>query len=255
MNTLGKLLLSMQKLSIGIGHRILPMVSPVNGDVVSSTGALSSEHWQELEFLTGGLCYRCGYPMEQFCPPETWCGPCNANEPNIKRTRSALIYSDMSRRLILNFKHGGRVDNLTIFTNWMQSAANEILCQPAVLVPVPLHLFRRLHRKFNQSALLSGALAKACKLQHKPQWLVRHRNTQRQGFKSTKNRQENVKGAFRVPDKYLEQIKGKRIILIDDVRTSGATLEACAKTLLLAGASQIDAITLARIVKTQETSK
>ncbi|MCF6292064.1 MAG: ComF family protein [Robiginitomaculum sp.] len=255
MNTLGKLLLSMQKLSIGIGHRILPMVSPVNGDVVSSTGALSSEHWQELEFLTGCLCYRCGYPMEQFCPPETWCGPGNANKPNITRTRSALVYSDMSRRLILNFKHGGRVDNLTIFTNWMQGAANEILCQPAVLVPVPLHLFRRLHRKFNQSALLSGSLAKACKLQHKPQWLVRHRNTQSQGFKSTKNRQKNVKGAFRVPDKYLEQIKGQRIILIDDVRTSGATLEACAKTLLLAGAKQIDAITLARIVKTQETSK
>lgn len=255
MSAFGKLLLSIQKLFVDVSHRILPAVSPVNSDVVSSTGALSAEHWTQLEFLSGSLCYRCGHPMEAFCPPETWCGACNAEEPIIYRTRSALVYCDMSRRLILSFKHGGRSDSIVVFSNWMQTAANEVLQQPAVLVPVPLHLFRRMHRKFNQSALLSRSLSKTSNLPNKPQWLIRHRNTQSQGFKSSKNRQQNVKGAFRVPDKYLSQIKGRRIILIDDVRTSGATLEACAKALLLAGAEQIDAVTLARIVKTKEVTK
>lgn len=254
MSGLGKLFVTVRRIFGSIGQQILPTVSPIDGNVVPSSGAISAEHWQKLEFLGTSVCDCCGIPLAQSFLPQTWCGACEAKSSKVSRTRSALVYSEMSKRLILSFKHGGRSDNIKVFASWIHLAAEELLGEPGVLVPVPLHLYRRLHRRFNQSALLAGCLAKTCKLPVQPQWLIRTRNTPSQGFKSTTGRNRNVQGAFLVPQRFCGQVKGQRIILVDDVRTSGATLEACAKALLNAGAAQVDAVTLARIVKPVEVS-
>jgi ComF family protein len=165
-----------------------------------------------------------------------------------------LIYGEVSKQLILQFKHGGRADSVPVFANWMVQAGKEILGPEAILVPVPLHLWRRVSRKFNQSALLAGAMARQTGIQHQPLLLHRHRHTPPQGFKSGASRKRNVRGAFTVPNSQRQKIRGQHLVLIDDVRTSGATLNACARALLGAGAAQVDAVTLARVVKPVEVA-
>ncbi|PHR59636.1 MAG: amidophosphoribosyltransferase [Robiginitomaculum sp.] len=249
MNRLGKSLTPLRQAWHGVLQQILPAVSPLGLGVVSSTGAINAEQWRELEFLSGAICHACGAPVPQSLDPQSLCLSCESRPPRVARTRSALVYSELSKRLILGFKHGDRADSIEVFANWMAQAAPDLLRSPGILIPVPLHLFRRMQRKFNQSALLGNALSRNCALPHEPLALVRRRNTPSQALKSGKGRARNVSGAFRVPKKYVNIIKGQRIILIDDVRTSGATLDACATSLLAAGAAQIDAITLARVVK------
>ncbi|MBL4596281.1 MAG: ComF family protein [Robiginitomaculum sp.] len=252
MTRLGEVSRQLKRFTQGIKHYVLPPISPLTGEVVDSLGGLGATQWGKLEFLCGSICFCCGIPLEQNNFTDARCAICEATPPQIRCSRSALVYSTTSRKLILNFKYGGRTDSTHIFSNWMIQAASDILQPPAILVPVPLHIFRRMHRKFNQSALLANALAKQCQMSHQPRWLVRHRNTPSQGLKSGPNRARNVQGAFRVPKRFADKIRGQRIVLVDDVRASGATLEACAKALLLAGATQIDAVTLARVVKPLE---
>ncbi len=249
MNRIDRSLTPLSRLWHKVLQQVLPAVSPLGLGVVSSTGAMDAAQWRELEFLSGAICQACGAPVPQSLDPQNLCLSCESRPPKVARTRSALVYSDLSKRLILSFKHGGRADSIEVFANWMAHAAPDLLQPPGILVPVPLHLFRRMQRKFNQSALLSNALASRCNLTHEPLVLVRRRHTPSQAQKSGKGRARNVSGAFLVPDKYLSLIKGQRIVLIDDVRTSGATLDACAASLLASGAAQIDAITLARVVK------
>jgi len=121
-----------------------------------------------------------------------------------------------------------------------------------MIVPVPLHWRRRIKRRFNQSTLLGRALAKRHGLSLCPHLLDRARHTPTQAGRNARARHHNVTGAFRVPDKYREHLKGAHILLIDDVRTTGATLNACARPLLAAGCAQVEALTLARIVKPAE---
>ncbi len=230
----------------------LPATSALKPDLVSSAGALPPQLWQDLHFISGSLCTSCGRPLPQTLLTDIHCGACEISKPLIGRLRSALIYNDASRDLILNFKYGGHMESLHAFASWMHAAAKEILQAPAILVPVPLHTRRRMQRKFNQSALLAQTLAGLCHLPNEPMWLIRHRNTPIQGVLSTSRRINNVKNAFRVPDRMRQNLQDKHIVLIDDVYTSGATLNSCAKTLLAAGVKTVDAITLARVVKLDE---
>jgi len=242
----------LKHISTRLVEQILPPTSPIDHKLVSSNGALTAEHWQKLHFLTGSLCSCCGRPMPQILLAEILCAKCEIKRPRITKTRSALVYNDASRALILNFKYGGHTDNLHSFASWMHFAAQDILRPPGILVPVPLHMYRRMQRKFNQSALLANTLSKLSGLAHKPLWLKRHRNTPIQGFLSPARRVRNVSGAFSVPSRFLPDLRDKHIILVDDVRTSGATLEACARELLAAGAKEVNAITLTRVVKLEE---
>ncbi len=252
MRRIGKLFFDTRTGLRQITQLLLPALSPITGEVVSSTGALAPEDWQQLEFLGTQVCDCCGTPLTQMALPGTNCVRCETDDRLIHRTRSALVYNEMSKRLILNFKHGGRADSIDVFSDWMIHSGVDLLQSPAVLVPVPLHWAQRRHRKFNQSALLARAIARRTQMDHRPQWLVRHRNTPSQGFKSGAKRTKNVKGAFAVPDRFRDDVNGKHIVLIDDVHTSGSTVKACADTLLKAGAAQIEAVTLARVVKPVE---
>ena len=175
------------------------------------------------------------------------CGSCLKERPYFHQTESILKYNDISRKLILAFKHGDHIELTDLFIKWINGCCSEIIDKNDVLVPVPLHWSRLLKRKYNQSALLAQKLAKKHHKFYEPLILKRIKATPSQGHLSPKERQKNVRGAFKVEN--LNKIKDKSILLIDDVFTTGATVNECSKILLKAGAKSVDVITIARVVK------
>jgi len=163
--------------------------------------------------------------------------------------RAGFEYDDVSRGLVLGFKHGGRTEGLHMFASHMRRAGRKCLDAADYIVPVPLHVSRRIKRRYNQSALLARALARISNPTFDPDVLMRHRATLSQGGRSASGRRRNVQGAFKVRDAAIDRVKGANIVLIDDVMTTGATLESCARTLKRAGAEKVSALTLARVVK------
>jgi ComF family protein len=178
------------------------------------------------------------------------CDACSADPPLVERVRSALAYDGASRRLILAFKHGGRLDGVGLFAGWLSRAGREILAEADLLVPVPLHRWRLLGRGFNQAALLAGGVSRLTGIPWTPSALRRHRATaSQQGLGAAERRRNITAAAFSLVPRMTGRVVDKRIVLVDDVLTTGATLDACALTLREAGAARIDALTLARVVK------
>ena len=201
-----------------------------------------------LRLLDAPCCARCGFPFEfSLDAVAVDCAACLARVPKYGRARAAMAYDEHSQGLILGFKHGGRTHHLDMFAAQMMRAGRELLGDADVLVPVPLHPSRLRKRKFNQSALLANRISKLTGVEVSTENLVRTKRTQSQGRKSAKARRRNVRGAFRV-----EGEAPKRVVLIDDVMTTGATLDACAMALLRAGAESVDALTLSRVVRERE---
>ena len=183
-------------------------------------------------------------------PDAPLCPHCAADQPPFDHARAALRYDDHSRRLILAFKHGGRLDGVDLFAEWMVRAGADILADADFLIPVPLHRWRLVRRGFNQSALLSKAIAKRTGRRWLPNTLRRHRATASQQGLSAEARRDNVtSAAFRLARGGAERIAGRHLVLVDDVLTTGSTLGACASVLRRAGAARVDALLLARVVK------
>ena len=158
-----------------------------------------------------------------------------------------MLYDDASKRLILGFKHGDRTHLAATLAQWMHRAGQEFWDEADCLIPVPLHRWRLFKRRYNQATLLAHGLKH---LTGKPVWvdgLLRQRATPTQGHRNRKERQTNVKGAFVMNRHYGEHVQDKSIILIDDVLTTGATLNECSQTLLDAGAKDVKVLTLARV--------
>jgi ComF family protein len=231
---------------------VLPPQSLLTGSV--GAGGIEGDIWGEVNFLDEPCCNICGFPFEfdvgaSLSGHEALCGRCIIIRPAYHAARAAFQYDDLSRSLVLGFKHGGRTEGLGIFAAHMRRAGRSFLGGADYLVPVPLHYSRRVKRRYNQSSLLARALARITKAEFNPDILLRHRATPTQGGKSASGRRRNVQGAFRVRESKTDSVRGAKIVLIDDVMTTGATLEACALTLKRAGAAQICALTLSRVVK------
>jgi ComF family protein len=206
---------------------------------------LSAQAWSRVRFLEAPVCDGCGAPFE-FETAER-CVACQAKPFAFARARAACVYDDASRELLLKFKHGDRVEMAGLFARWIGRAAGALLEEADAVAPVPLHRLRLLKRRYNQAAEIARPLARAAGLEYLPDALVRTRRTESQGAKSGSGRRRNVQGAFVVPEARRKQVKGRRILLIDDVLTTGATVEACAKALLKAGASAVDVAVVARV--------
>ena len=190
------------------------------------------------------MCAKCGKPLTE--PQVGPCGDCQSKHSPLNRIRSAMLYDEGSRDLVLHMKHADALAGVPVMARWMQRAGADMLGNADFLVPVPLHWRRLLHRRYNQSAELARALAQQSRVKALPDGLKRTRATPTQGGLSRQQRRENVRDAFSVKDRYRARINEAKIVLIDDVMTTGATLEACAAALLNAGAAQVDALTLAR---------
>jgi len=228
---------------------VLPPQSLVTGNM-RDAGA-DGDIWSGLNFLDEPCCKLCGFPFEFDQGANILCGRCVVKAPAYDMARAAFQYDDASRSMILGFKHGGRTEGLTAFAAHMRRAGRHFLPQADILIPVPLHYSRRLKRRYNQSALLGRALARISRPKFDPDSLLRHRATPPQGGKSASGRRRNVQGAFGIRKGRESRIDGARIVLIDDVMTTGATLESCARTLKRVGAKRVDALALSRVVKAQ----
>ncbi|HMI96075.1 MAG TPA: ComF family protein [Micropepsaceae bacterium] len=212
--------------------------------------ALCATCWSAISFIDGAQCTRCGMPFDIDPGGETICGPCHAKAPDFDRARALLRYDDASKALILGFKHGDRLDQAPAFARWLERTGRPLLADADLIVPVPLHRGRLWKRRYNQAAILAKGLARLCGRPHDPLLLMRSRATPSQGeMPSAKARRRNVQRAFGVPPAKTAQIEGRKILLVDDVFTTGATLNACARALKRAGAARVDALTLARVVR------
>ena len=228
---------------------LLPPTCAGCGEVQDDAHTLCADCWGQLTFLGQPCCDACGHPFEYEVPGLTLCGACVRDRPPFARARAALNYDDASKAFILRFKHADKTDTARLLAKWLAQAGVDFLPAADVLVPVPLHWTRLFARRFNQAALLALALGTLSDTPVAVDALVRHKKTPSQGHLGIKARARNVQGAFRVARKRGALLRGKRVVLVDDVYTTGATVRAAAKVLLRAGAKSVDVVTLARVVK------
>ena len=230
---------------------VLPPRCPFTGEQVDKPGVVTAEAWAKLNFIADPVCDLCGFPFE-FETPETsaLCAGCLVDQPPF-RARAALAYDDASRDFILGFKHGDHTHAVTAMVPWLKAAGRDLWSEADLIMPVPLHRWRILARRYNQSALIGSAVAKAVKIPFVADGLVRSRPTPTQGHLNSAQRRDNVRRAFTINPARAGRIKGRSILLIDDVYTTGATVRECAETLLGGGARAVMVLTLARVVKPQ----
>ena len=171
-----------------------------------------------------------------------------ASPPAYQRARAAVRYDDVARTLVQALKYHDRTDLAPAMGRWMAHAGKELLQGADMLIPVPLHWRRAWHRRYNQSGALARAIERASGVRLRGELLQRVRRTEQQVGLSRSQRASNVQGAFRVPPERQGEVSGARIVLIDDVLTSGATVDACARALLRARAAQVDVLVFARVV-------
>ena len=231
-------------------HVLYPPLCISCAEPVSSDFGLCADCWRETPFVAGLVCDKCGLPLPGDDPVEkALCDDCLTIARPWNRGRSALCYADNARRLVLALKHGDRMDLAHVAARWMGRAAGPILRPGQLAVPVPLHWWRLVRRRYNQAALLSRAIARAAGLDHCPDALVRQLSTGTQDGKTRDARFANLVGAFSVPDRRRPVVAGRDILLVDDVMTSGATFAAATEALLQAGARSVDVLCLARVAK------
>lgn len=216
--------------------------------LVPTHGTLCLECWKGVHFITEPFCACCGLPFEYTLGDGALCGECLQKRPPYSRARAAFRYDDASKSLVLKLKYHDQTYLAPLFAGWLAKAGADLIAVSDAIVPVPLHYWRFVSRRYNQSALLAAALSKTTGLPWLPDTLKRTRATAQQTGLTRRQREDNIRGAFDVPIKRRAPIQHKSVLLIDDVFTTGATLEACTKTLLGAGASNVNVLTLARTI-------
>src|SRR6185437_13010335 len=197
---------------------------------VADPGSLCSQCWGDISFIEGPACH--------------------AKPPRFDRALSVMRYDEASKKLVLALKWADRLDLSPAFARWMERSGRALLDEADVIVPVPLHRFRLWRRRYNQAAVIAQGLARSRGAAYEPLLLQRLKPTPSQGkMPSAKARRRNMLGAFAVPKARRAEVKGRTVLLVDDVLTTGATLDACARSLKRAGAARVLALTLARVVR------
>jgi ComF family protein len=227
---------------------VLPPLCLVCDEIVATPGVCPA-CWARLRWIAAPLCTSCGTPFEIGDAPGRRCVACSVAASPLARTRAPLRYDAHSRELALRFKHADRLHAAPCLAAWMAAAGAEMLDEADVVAPVPLHWTRLAWRRHNQAAVLARLIARDAGLRCIPDLLIRRRRTPAQGDLGPEARRRNVSGAFAVARRHRAALAGRRVLLVDDVLTTGATLVACATTLTRGGAAAVDALTLLRVVK------
>jgi ComF family protein len=225
----------------------LPQLCPACREPVGDAG-LCPACWSKLSFIARPYCERLGIPFPFDGGPGLLSMEAIADPPAYRRARAAVRYDDVARKMVHAFKYGDRLDLGPMLGRWMANAGHELLKDADALVPVPLHWRRQWTRRFNQSALLAEVIGKAAAVPVAYAALKRVKATPQQVGLTQAQRATNVQAAFQVPRTGKADVAGKRLLLVDDVLTSGATVDACARALLRAGAADVDVLVFARVV-------
>jgi len=219
---------------------------PVDGDGVCA------QCWAKLSFIAKPYCPRLGIPFVYDPGPELLSMEAIANPPAYQRARAAVRYDDVARTLVHALKYQDRTDLAPAMGRWMARAGRELLDEADALVPVPLHWQRAWGRRYNQSGALARIIARQSGVKFASEALRRVRPTEQQIGLSRSQRASNVQGAFKVADNRRSEIQGRRVVLVDDVLTTGATVDACARALLRAKAASVDVLVFARVVESHK---
>lgn len=228
---------------------LLPPRCPICPAASEGDGLFCASCFAALQFITAPRCPGCGVPFDHDRGPGTRCAPCLAEPPPWAEARAAFVYAGPARDLVLGLKHGDRQHLARLMAPHMVRAAADWLGPDTVLVPVPLHRWRLWHRGFNQAALIAQAVAKQSGADLTVDALERAKPTPSTKGMRRAERQRNVRGAFRMASR--EAVRGRDVVLVDDVLTSGATASACTKLLLRAGARRVRVLTLARALRNE----
>jgi ComF family protein len=215
---------------------------------VATADALCSECFRELRPITAPLCPILGLPFAASLGPDARSAEAIADPPPFDRARSAVTYNDVARALVGKLKYGDRPELARFCARLMAQAGHELWGDDAVLVPVPLHRVRHFSRRYNQSTELARALGALTGLPVDPALVRRRRNTPHQVGLTGDARRRNVAGAFASHPDSLRRLRGRRVILVDDVITTGATVKAVTKALKSGGAERVDVVSFARVV-------
>ncbi|MEK9967882.1 MAG: ComF family protein [Ferrovibrio sp.] len=221
---------------------------------VDEPGRLCLACWPGVSFIAEPCCPTCGTPYAVPVPDGLVCGACLKEPPPFAHARAVFVYGGGGRDLVLRFKRGDRTDLAPGLAAMMRQAGAPLLAGCDAILPVPLHRWRLWRRRFNQSALLARALGRATE---KPVWLDvlrRHRATRSLGNLNRTARRRELAGAIGVDPGRAGGLRGRRLLLVDDVFTTGATVNACCRALLRAGAAEVTVLTLARVVRPEQSA-
>ena len=229
---------------------VYPPRCPVCGDATGEQGALCLDCWRGLSIPGDPQCASCNWPLRtESIEVGAQCAQCLAKNPRHSGIFAATFYNDVSRKLILSFKHGGKIGLSLLLGRMMAARLPEIENNELpIVVPVPLHRWRLWSRGYNQAALLASELVRGGKGRLCVDALERTIATPSLGGLGKKARAKVLKGAIRVRQSRVQEIRGRKIILVDDVLTSGATTDACVRALLKAGAKSVRIACFARVI-------
>ena len=230
----------------------LPQLCPSCREPVDGAG-LCPACWSKLSFIAPPYCQRLGIPFAFDSGAGLLSMEAIADPPAYNRARAAVRYDDVARTLVHALKYGDRLDLAPTMGRWMARAGGELLADADALVPVPLHWRRQWARRFNQAALLAQIIARTNGRVVAHGALKRVKATPQQVGLDKSERAHNVQGAFRVPAAGRAEVAGRKLLLIDDVLTSGATIDACTRALLRVGATSVDVLVFARVVAGSRT--
>jgi ComF family protein len=205
--------------------------------------------WGKLSFIAPPYCARLGIPFVYDPGPGLLSMEAIAAPPAYQRARAAVRYDEVASTLVHALKYQDRTDLAPAMGRWMARAGAELFDGADALIPVPLHWKRDWSRRYNQSAALAKVIAREMKISVEADLLRRIRATHQQVGLSRAERARNVQGAFAVEQDQRANVTGKRFVLVDDVLTSGATVDACARALLRAKAASVDVLVFARVVE------
>jgi len=229
-----------------------PQCATCNATVETVNGGLCPDCWSNTAFIGNAACDCCGTPLPGHEDPDgslLYCDDCRGANRAWSRGRAVAVYSGNIRKMILSLKHGDKAEYAEPAGIWMAHAARDLIGSQTLVAPVPLHWSRLLRRRYNQSALMAGALAKTAELPLCQDLLIRRHRTPLLEGKSAEQRAEIMKDNIFVHPRRKIRIAGRPVLLVDDVMTSGATLQVCAEACKVAGASRIDVVVLARVAK------
>jgi ComF family protein len=235
--------------AVGMADLALPAQCLACQRHVARLGGLCSACWGEFRLIEKPYCARLGIPFAYDLGPGALSAEAIADPPPFDRSRAVARFDAVARKLVHGLKYRDRTELARWMGEWMTRAGAELTADAEVVVPVPLYRWRLWLRRFNQSAALARTVAAAAGKPFAPMALKRIRATAQQVGLSASERDRNVRGAFRVPTDQRPAIAGRRVLLVDDVYTTGATVNAATRALLRGGASRVDVLVFARVVR------